>query len=86
MNESDEVLPMSFNELGDGASLAFGSGTRELTFYCSSGSSANLDPAQEQIRLLNNGLRGIRDEQELLMMRETQHRQSKSFLQSLPYF
>lgn len=58
----------------------------ELTFYCSLGSSANLDPAQEQIRLLNNGLRGIRDEQELLMMRETQHRQSKSVLQSLLFF
>lgn len=46
-----------------------------LAFYPFIGSATNLDPAQEQIRLLNNGLRGIRDEQELLMIRETQHRQ-----------
>ena len=67
---------MSFNELGDGASLAFGSGTDHHAGLL--GSATNLDPAQEQIRLLNTGLRGIRDEQELLLLRETQHRQSMS--------
>lgn len=33
--------------------------------------------------MLNNGLRGVRDEQELLLRRENQHRQSRHFIHSL---